>query len=154
MRKSSIARLCIAAGLALAALVFWLTRHDPPPRLPAAAQITGSPLAAELSAPGGTPARDLAVLGGLIAQFTTTYKPGQLPPLGDNEDITAALTGHNRQHVVFIPPDHPAIDAQGRLLDRWGSPYFFHARGAETIDLRSAGPDRTLFTPDDLTTAH
>jgi hypothetical protein len=109
-----------------------------------------SPLADELNAPGNTPQRDLEILKGLLGQFTTVLKPGNAPPLGDNQDITAALTGHNKLHIVFIPPNHPAIDAQGRLLDRWGTPYFFHARSAETFDLRSAGPDKILFTADDV----
>jgi hypothetical protein len=109
-----------------------------------------SPLADEINAPGNTPQRDLEILKQLLGQFTSTLKPQYAPPLGDNQDITAALTGHNKLHVVFIPPDHPAIDAKGRLLDRWGTPYFFHARSADTFDIRSAGPDKILFTEDDV----
>jgi hypothetical protein len=111
---------------------------------------TGSPSAARLNSADGTPQQDLAVLHDLLRQFTTTFPPGLLPPLGDNEDITAALTGRNRRHLSFLPPGYPLIDARGRLLDRWGTPYFFHARSADTFDLRSAGPDRQLFTKDDL----
>ena len=89
------------------------------------------------------------VLRGLLAQLTITFRLDQRPPLGDNADITAALTGRNRQRIVFVSPDHPAIH-DGTLIDRWGTPYHFHARSAEVFDLRSAGPDRTIFTPDDL----
>jgi hypothetical protein len=127
-------------------------RHDHPAvLLPAGYQpAQGSPLASQLNLASGTPQKDLSVLHDLLAQFTTTFPLGQLPPLGDNEDITAALTGHNRRHLAFLPPDYPLIDAKGRLLDRWGTPYFFHARSAENFDFRSAGPDRQLFTNDDI----
>ncbi|OAI56225.1 hypothetical protein AYO49_04725 [Verrucomicrobiaceae bacterium SCGC AG-212-N21] len=113
----------------------------------------GHPLAAELNAREATPQRDLEILRDLLQSLTTSLKAGNLPPLGDNEDITAALTGHNRRKLVVLPATHPSVDQKGRLLDRWGTPYHFHARSADTFDIRSAGPDKTLFTTDDLTTA-
>jgi len=138
-------------------------RSTPPPAIPskppepAAPPVRTSPdhspLADQLNAPDNTPQRDLEILKGILGQFTTTLKPGLAPPMGDNQDITAALTGHNKLGIVFIPPNHPAIDDQGRLLDRWGTPYFFHARSADTFDLRSAGPDKVLFTADDVVRA-
>lgn len=110
----------------------------------------GHPLAAELNAQDHSPQRDLQILREMLLAFTTSLKIGYLPPLGDNTDITAALTGRNRRKQVVIPPNHPSIDSQGRLLDRWGTPYWFHPRAADSFDLRSAGPDKKLFTPDDI----
>jgi hypothetical protein len=111
----------------------------------------GHPLAAELNAQDHPPQRDLEILREMLLSFTTSLKLANLPPMGDNQDITAALTGNNRKKLVVIPPAHPSVDEEGRLLDRWGTPYHFHARSAESFDLRSAGPDRTLFTVDDVT---
>ena len=108
-----------------------------------------SPLADELNAAGFDTAHDLEVLRGLIGQLTTTLRLAELPPLGDNADLAAALTGRNLRRIVFIPADHPAL-GDGLLLDRWSTPYHFHARAADAIDARSAGPDRVLFTADDL----
>lgn len=110
----------------------------------------GHPLAAELNARENPPQRDLEILRELLLAFTTTLKAGNLPPLGDNVDITRALTGNNRRKLVVIPQTHPSLDAQGRLLDRWGTPFHFHARSADSFDLRSAGPDKVLFTADDV----
>jgi hypothetical protein len=110
----------------------------------------GHPLAAELNARDHPPQRDLEILREMLLSFTTSLKLGNLPPLGDNQDITAALTGRNRKKLVLIPPSHPSVDEKGRLLDRWGTPYHFHARSADSFDLRSAGPDKVLFTPDDV----
>jgi hypothetical protein len=111
----------------------------------------GHPLAAGLNAREGTPQRDLEILREVLLAFTTTLKAQNLPPLGDNIDVTAALTGKNPRNLVVLPANHPSIDSKGRLLDRWGTPYHFHARSADTFDLRSAGPDKLLFTPDDVT---
>ena len=111
-----------------------------------------SPLADELHAARFDAAHDLVVLRGLLAQFTTTFRPAERPPLGDNADIVAALTGRNRRHIVFLPPSHPAL-RDGLLRDREGTPYHFHARSADAIDVRSAGPDHVLFTGDDLVSA-
>ena len=53
-------------------------------------------------------------------------------------------------HEIYVATNDPSMDAQGRLVDRWGTPYHFHPRAAAAIDVRSAGPDRVLFTADDL----
>ena len=111
----------------------------------------GHPLAAELNARESPPQRDLEILREMLLAFTTSLKKPNRPPLGDNQDITAALTGHNKAKQIVIPPDHPSIDGKGRLLDRWGTPFHFHARSADSFDLRSAGPDKILFTADDVT---
>jgi hypothetical protein len=108
-----------------------------------------SPLADQLLDPALPAAQDLEVLLGLLGQFTTVLRLTERPPLGDNADITAALLGRNRRRLVVIPPHHPAVQ-NGVLVDRWGTPFHFHARSAEAFDVRSAGPDRRLFTNDDL----
>ncbi len=123
---------------------------EAPDQMPAEV-FQGSPRAAELNRADRTAKQDLVVLHDLLGELTTVLHIANLPPLGDNEDITAALTGKNKMHLVVIPPNHPALDGKGRLMDRWGTPYFFHARSADTFDLRSAGPDKVLFTADDIT---
>ena len=72
-------------------------------------------------------------------------------PTGDNADITAALTGtqYAGQKGRVFPRSHPAIRG-GQLVDRWGSPYWFHNNGPGKLEIRSAGPDKQLFTLDDI----
>lgn len=121
-----------------------------PATAPATGDLAYSPLADELWSPRFDAAHDVVVLHRLIGQFTTTLRLSERPPLGDNADLAAALTGSNRRRLVVIPPGHPAL-RDGLLLDRWGTPFHLHARSADVIDVRSAGPDRVLFTTDDLT---
>ena len=52
--------------------------------------------------------------------------------------------------VTLISVNHPSITSDGRLRDRWGTPYFIHPRGNDAFDIRSAGADRKLFTSDDV----
>ena len=174
MKKPASSRLLLPVLLVLGGLGIWLgTREkgadmvapttEPTPslvlgdeklgRAPSERQHIqgGHPLAAELNAEDHPPQRDLEILREMLLSFTTSLKVANLPPLGDNQDITAALTGRNRMKLVVIPPSHPSVDAKGRLLDRWGTPYHFHARSADSFDLRSAGPDKVLFTADDVT---
>ncbi len=71
-------------------------------------------------------------------------------PVGSNAEITKSLNGGNPAHARYVP-EQASIDAQGELTDHWGTPYFFHQQSAYETVIRSAGPDRKLYTVDDLT---
>ncbi|HUD47546.1 MAG TPA: hypothetical protein VMR33_11985 [Candidatus Baltobacteraceae bacterium] len=72
-------------------------------------------------------------------------------PVGTNPEITSQLSGNNPRHIDFITAQAGMrVDADGELIDAWGTPYFFHQiSGAET-EVHSAGPDKIMWTPDDL----
>jgi hypothetical protein len=108
-----------------------------------------SPLADELNSPRTTIQRDLQILNGILLAWQTNFHE-QGNPVGDNAAITAALSGTNPLNFQFIRRDHPAINAHGELCDRWGTPFFFHALSGTRMELRSAGPDRQMYTDDDL----
>ena len=92
--------------------------------------------------------QDMAVVMDLFTGYRGRF---QGFPVGeDNAAFVRALTGHNPGRIALLPPDHPAIDAQSQLLDRWGTPFFFHLLGRDALEIRSAGPDQQLYTPDDL----
>ena len=72
-------------------------------------------------------------------------------PVGTNPEITAALAGHNPKQVNFINPEAGMrVDEKGELVDAWGTPLFFHQLSGSETEVRSAGPDRRMWTPDDL----
>jgi hypothetical protein len=74
-------------------------------------------------------------------------------PVGTNPEITRALNGDNPKNVKFIPADAGLrINEKGELVDPWGTPYFFHQLSAMQMEIRSAGPDKTMWTEDDLVT--
>lgn len=157
--------LIIAAVLALFALVLWRIVPRPPAGPPAApravtsgpraqnaksaAPAERSPLANALNSPATDIHADLRLVSEIVTTFHTNF-PRDGNPVGTNAEITAALTGDNRLRLSLIPPDHPAINPSGELCDRWGTPFFFHALSAHQMEIRSAGPDRKLWTGDDV----
>jgi hypothetical protein len=72
-------------------------------------------------------------------------------PVGTNPEITAALTGQNPKQIQFLnPEDGLRINSKGELVDAWGTPFFFHQLSAKEMEIHSAGPDRAMWTDDDL----
>lgn len=117
---------------------------------PADPRSAGSPLAAELNATGGDAAHDVETLEALLRQYLRHLHHRQGRPIGNDSDLAYVLTGHNPMKLVVLPPDNRALGKDGRLRDRWGTPYFIHPRGNGAFEIRSAGPDRKLFTADDI----
>lgn len=70
-------------------------------------------------------------------------------PIGTNAEITAALLGNNRKQVRFDIPAGSSIK-NNELCDPWGVAYFFHQLSNSSMEIRSAGPDQTMWTNDDL----
>lgn len=114
------------------------------------ARTAGSPLAAELNAATGDAVHDVQVLHAMLRQYLRNLHRRQGLPIGNDADLARALTGHNPMKLVVIPGNHPAISQDGRLRDRWCTPYFIHPRGNNAFEIRSAGADRQLFTTDDV----
>jgi len=71
-------------------------------------------------------------------------------PVGTNLEITKALQGENPKGINFLKQDGNRVNANGELVDVWGTPYFFHQLSAREMEIRSAGPDRVMYTADDL----
>lgn len=113
----------------------------------------GSPLAAELNDPAGDALHDVQTLNALIRQYLRILHNKQGLPIGDDMDLARVLRGHNPMKFELIPAGHPALASDGHLRDRWGTPYFIHPIGYGAFEVRSAGPDRKLFTRDDVVDA-
>ena len=106
-------------------------------------------LADELHSGDSNPQRDLEIVREFLNIYSKAYRDGN--PVGLNEDITAALTGSadpERTGQLF-PLSSRAI-RNGQLVDRWGTPFWFHPETSTRMEIRSAGPDRQLFTLDDV----
>ncbi len=128
-------------------IVHETTRSIPPP---AAFFPPGDAQLADYGTPGIPPAEDLRLLSVSITNFLIVAKRASEFPLSANEEWSAALRGLRPGSEPWISAKSPLLDAQNRLIDRWGTPLHFHALGDKRWELRSAGPDRKLFTDDDL----
>lgn len=157
------ARRLIPPAAALLLLGLWLARREPAPSpatpppsgapTPAAAPhepLAGDRLLEGYGDPASQPLDDLRKLHALVSGYFSIHKDLAKHPIGGNADLAAALLGDNEHRRPMLRADHPVLDAEGRLIDRWGTPIFVHPEAARELTLRSAGPDRAMFTDDDL----
>lgn len=72
-------------------------------------------------------------------------------PVGSNAEIVKELMGGNSAKATYLPSDLQHLNEQGELIDPWGTPYFFHQQSADKMEVRSAGPDKKMWTVDDVT---
>jgi hypothetical protein len=162
---------CVAGGAVLLVVALLLRRSPPPGRNESQSAVAAVPapdapltkaareqilrdapeahLADALNRPDGTLREDVAIVGSLIAAYRSNYA-GRGNPVGDNREITDTLLGKNPNGIIFLRTGHPAINARGELCDRWGTPFHFHAESGTKMEVRSAGPDRKFWTPDDV----
>jgi hypothetical protein len=96
------------------------------------------------------PENDLTLLSRLMENSLLLLKSAANRPLSANEDWASLLRGQNAARERFLPDQHAALGDGGKLVDRWGTPLFFHALGGGRYELRSAGPDKKFWTADDL----
>lgn len=94
------------------------------------------------------PEEDLEHLNQLLSFYRLSFERN--PVAADNRMVMQALLGNNPEKLVVFPSDHPSLDSTGQLLDRWGTPYFFHPLSGTEMEIFSAGPDKTLNTSDDI----
>jgi hypothetical protein len=73
-------------------------------------------------------------------------------PVGTNPEITAALKGKNPKQINFVKDSGLRSNDKGEMVDGYGTPFFFHQISGQEMEIRSAGPDRTMWTRDDLVT--
>lgn len=95
----------------------------------------------------GTIQQDLALVDNLLFSFHSVFHEF---PYGDNAELMAAFLGGNDRKIAFVRSEHVALDSEGRLVDRWGTPFYFHRLSGAEIEVRSAGPDGVHWTEDDF----
>jgi hypothetical protein len=132
------------------------SRATATPEPAASPAATGTPLArtrSGLPLPPPAPAEmaaaeeDLHQVQLMLRQFRAVLGEN---PIGTNAEIMLAVRGQNLQQARIGAPEGLVLNEHGELLDRWGTPYFFHALAKDEMEVRSAGPDRTLWTGDDV----
>lgn len=126
---------------------------DPPvtpivPPEPAAPAVTQEPVVPDLSP------EDVEKVRNAIDNLELTLRDFGAAlggnPVGTNAEITAALLGDNAKQMKLELPAGSTLNGGGELCDPWGTPWFFHQLSASKTELRSAGPDKQLYTPDDF----
>ena len=122
---------------------------QPVPASPARSPVpAGQP--APLQFTNFAPATVLENMSHAVRQFGRMFGGN---PVGTNPEITSQLTGQNPKHLNFIDAEAGLrINGDGELVDPWGTPFFFHQISGTDMEIHSAGPDRIMWTGDDLVT--
>lgn len=84
---------------------------------------------------------------GMLRDFRTVFGEN---PVGTNAEIMAVLNGGNAKQARLGPPDGQGLNGKGELVDRWGTPYFFHQIDGRHMEVHSAGADKIMGTADDV----
>ncbi len=90
---------------------------------------------------------DFDKISAMLRDYRTLFGEN---PVGTNAEIMQSIMGENPRGAMLGPPEGQSLNENKELLDRWGTPIFFHQLSADLMELRSAGPDRALWTDDDL----
>ncbi len=83
----------------------------------------------------------------ILEEFRRAF--GAMPAGEFNDEIVRVLQGENPMGIAVLPKTHPNLNPKGELLDRYGTPFRFHPESAWSMTVRSAGPDKRMWTSDD-----
>jgi hypothetical protein len=168
MKKHSSAALLLVLG-AIAYII--IAGRQPPPQnspapaepkaavpvvpaeLPAAAPATTIQPVAEPVATAPAPMHPIAQTAAmeavhfLIRDYRAAFGEN---PVGSNAEIVKTLRGANPKKTDFLAGTPTSVNTAGELLDPWGTPIFFHQLSARDMEIRSAGPDKQMWTGDDV----
>lgn len=106
--------------------------------------------------PGGNPAPEDAIAVTLqdlekISRMLRDYRTSMgSDPVGTNAEIMKSIMGGNPKKARLGPPEGMSLNANGELVDPWGTPFFFHQLSGDHMEIRSAGPDLRMWTRDDI----
>lgn len=100
----------------------------------------------------GSPALPKEQEPALVLRLFDYYRErfGSYPTGSSNREFMNALCGGNQQRLAIFPLNHPRFNAEGELLDAWGTPFRFHSVSRQRLEVHSAGPDQKFFTEDDI----
>ncbi|MDQ8187300.1 hypothetical protein [Pelagicoccus sp. SDUM812002] len=122
---------------------------SPPTTDKAATTSTRINALAQLNQPNNDPQTDIRIIEHLLEQVHTVFHE---LPTGEHDEIVAFLRGANPRGIQYIPDNDPNLNDDGKVIDRWGTPFFFHTLSRHRIEVRSAGPDQLHWSEDDVIT--
>lgn len=132
-----------------AALAPVRARPTPPQSLEVAETVEHPILAssAQFQSVSGTAEDDLEIVTAVLDSFRRAFDGN---PVGENEEIFVALRGKNPKKIRYLPDQFPGLQDDGRVVDRWGTPWRFHALSGREMEVLCAGPDCLFGTQDDI----
>ena len=75
---------------------------------------------------------------------------GALPSTSENYRLIKILKTDNPRSITFLNLKPSDLNANGELIDSWGTPYRITFDSDSKVHVVSAGPDKIFGTPDDV----
>ncbi|MGC6466170.1 MAG: hypothetical protein ACON38_18365 [Akkermansiaceae bacterium] len=160
----------IPASLALlvALIFFWILQKKPkdvapiPPAYTGPEDLQPEPSPPQKPLPGDKALKDygteessgkedLEMLGRFVDSVFLLVKNRDTSEYATNEDLVLFLQGKNAYGEPYLGSKSSALNEEGQLIDRWGSPIIVHPISQKLLELRSAGPDQKPYSGDDFT---
>ncbi len=76
---------------------------------------------------------------------------GTLPSTAENYQLIKILKKDNPRGIIFLNTSPQDMNANGELIDPWGTPLRITFDSNSKVHAISAGPDKVFGTPDDVT---
>jgi hypothetical protein len=89
-------------------------------------------------------------INGIVGSIRDYYSVLHEYPVGTNADVARALLGQNREKKLFLGWRPHKISSSGALKDHWGTEFYIRVEDSGKVIVRSAGPDRQMWTEDDV----
>jgi hypothetical protein len=119
-----------------------------PPSPETLANLPHHPEGLQLGSPSIPPEDEPRLVWNLFDVYRQAFQ--SFPTGASNAHFIHAIQGANPGRQPIFPLEHTRLDPEGNLLDAWGTPFHFHPISRHALEIRSAGPDRELFTEDDI----
>lgn len=114
-------------------------------------ELLSDQLLAQYGKPSGTLADDMEIFTRYLTNVFILIKQRDSRHYATNEDLALFLTGQKGNLTPYLSTESSILNAQGQLVDRFGSPLMIHPLSQDQIEIRSAGPDKEPYTEDDIT---
>ncbi|MGJ8696261.1 MAG: hypothetical protein ACSHYF_08075 [Verrucomicrobiaceae bacterium] len=122
---------------------------ETPPAREYPEQAMGDRILADYASPSSNGKEDIKLFYNYLTNVFLLLKSRDTQQYAINEDLSALLRGKNNYKTPFVSPDSHIFNEEKMIIDRWGTPIHIHTISSDVFELRSAGPDKKLFTQDD-----
>lgn len=127
---------------------------EQPPAKDYPEQKMGDEMLVSYASQGSDGQKDLQLFFNYLQNVFLLIKSRDSHQYAINEDLADFLRGKNDYKTPFVSADSHIFNEAQMIVDRWGTPIHIHTISRDRFELRSAGPDKRLYSGDDFFWPH
>ena len=121
-----------------------------PPAKISSEQQMGDQILADYASPESDGQEDVKLFYHYLTNIFMLIKSRDSKQYAINEDLASFLLGKNNYKTPCVSADSHIFNEKGLIVDRWQTPIHIHTISNDRFEIRSAGPDRKIFSEDDF----